>query len=99
MRTSPTPARRVLPVIVQTIVPGDSAVPSVRNQSAPRLMMRGTLAIVSTLSTSVGGAPVSLSGPAISTCAESPLPDPTSSACSTTSVTPRRKGGAIRGNG
>ena len=67
IRTSPTPARRVLPVTVQTIVPGDSAVPSVRNQSAPRLTMRGTLAIVSTLSTRAGGAPVSPPGTAMST--------------------------------
>ena len=33
--------RRVEPVTVHTIVPGDSSVPSVRNQSAPRAMMRG----------------------------------------------------------
>ena len=90
MSTSPTPARRVLPVTVHTMVPGDSSVPSVRNHAAPRATMRGTLASVSTLSTSVGGATASPPGPAISTWAESPLPERASSGVSTTSVTPRR---------
>ncbi len=89
----------MLPVTVQTIVPGDFSVPTVRNQSAPRAMMRGTLARVSTLSTSVGGAAWSPPSPAISTWADRPLPDVVSLASSTTSVTPRRKGGAIRGKG
>ena len=93
MGTSPTPCRCVQPVMVQTIVPGDCSVPSVRNQAAPRLRMRGTLAIVSTLFTSVGAAPVAPVGPAMSTWADSPLPSwaaRTSALVSKTSSTPRR---------
>ena len=97
--TSPTPWRLVDPITVHTIVPGDSSVPSVRNQPAPRAMIRGTLARVSTLSTSVGGASVSVPGPAISTWAGRLLRESTSLARSTTSRTPRRKGGATRGKG
>ena len=96
--TSATPCRRVAPVTVQTIVPGDSSVPSVRNQSAPRAMIRGTLAMVSTLLASVGGASLPPSV-AISTAADRPLPDVASDTVSTTSVTPRRNGGAMRGKG
>ena len=71
--------------------------PSVRNQAAPRAMIFGTLAIVSTLSTSTDGA--SVSSPAISTWAASPLSAVASASVSTTSTTPRRYGGAMRGNG
>ena len=35
MANSPTPARCVEPLTVQTIVPGDSSVPTSRHQSAP----------------------------------------------------------------
>ena len=59
-------------------------------------MIPGTLAIVSTLLTSAGGASVS---PAINTGAASPLSLVVSSTSSTTSVAPRRHGGAMRGNG
>ncbi len=52
--TSPTPWRRVFPVTVHTIVPGDSSVPMVRNQAGPRATMRATLASVSVLLTSAG---------------------------------------------
>ena len=52
--TSPTPWRWVRPVIVHTIVPGDSSVPMVRNQSGPRPTMRATLASVSVLLTRAG---------------------------------------------
>ena len=89
MITSPTPWRTVEPVIVHTIVPGDSSVPSVRNQSAPRARMRATLARVSTLSTSAGGASDSPSGAAISTWADSPLSLSTSASVVTSSRTPR----------
>ena len=59
-------------------------------------MMRGTLAKVSTLLASAGGASVT---PAISTCADWPLPDTASASSSTTSTAPRRQGGAMRGKG
>ena len=53
MANSPTPARSVSPVTVQTIVPGESSVPTDRNHSrAVRAGCRGTFARVSTLSTS-----------------------------------------------
>src|SRR5262245_18983344 len=54
--TSPTASRIVAPVIVHTIVPGDSGVPTDRNQSGPCTRMPGMLAMVSVLLTSVGGA-------------------------------------------
>ena len=56
---SPTPARGVQPLTVQTIVPGDSAVPNDRKSSGPSSTMRGTLARVSTLFTSDTGCPSS----------------------------------------
>ena len=87
IRTSPTPARRVAPVTVQTSVPGERSVPSVRNQAAPLAMIFGTFASVSTLSTRTGGASVS---PAISTCAARPLSETASASVSTTSTTPLR---------
>ena len=93
MGTSPTPWRRVQPVMVHTIVPGDWSVPSVRNQEAPLSRMRGTLAMVSRLFTSVGAAPVAPVGPAISTWAASPLPsaaERASAVVAKTSSTPRR---------
>ena len=93
---SATPARLVEPLIVQTIVPGDSSVPSERNQSGPLAMIPGTFAIVSTLLTRAGGASVS---PAIRTGAASPLSLTASASPATTSMTPRRHGGAMRGNG
>ena len=55
--TSPTSGATTSPTTVATIVPGDSAVPIERNQSAPRARMCGTLASVSTLLTSVGFGP------------------------------------------
>ncbi len=85
--------------MVQTIVPGDSGVPTERNQSAPSAMIAGTLANVSTLLARVGGASDSPSGAASSTCAADALSFTTSSGVSTISSTPRRYGGAIRGNG
>jgi hypothetical protein len=97
--TSPTPWWRTRPVTVHTMVPGDFSVPWVRNQAAPRAMMAGTLARVSTLSTSVGGAGESPSGPAISTGADSPLSETASDCVWTRSRTPRRNGGEIRGKG
>ena len=51
------------------------AVPRARNQSGPLAMMPGTLAMVSTLLASVGGARVA-AGPAISTAAADPSPSP-----------------------
>ena len=63
--------------------------PYSRNHSAPLARMSATLAIVSTLLASVGGAPPS---PAIATWAAEMRPSPTSSA-------PWRYGGATRGNG
>ncbi len=99
MITSPTPSRSTSPMIVQTMVPGDFSVPSVRNHAAPREMMRGTLASVSMLSTSVGGASASPPGSAISTCEDRLLRERTSPYVSTSSRSPRRYGGAIRGNG
>ncbi len=86
-------------MIVQTIVPGDPDVPTDRNQSAPSAMIPGTLANVSTLLASVGGASDSPSRAAISTCAAEALLEVTSTGASTISSTPRRYGGAIRGNG
>ena len=65
--TSATPARTVSPLTVHTTVPGESAVPSSRNQSAPKRTIPGRLAYVSTLLASVGGATASADGPAIST--------------------------------
>ena len=41
---SATPARTVSPLTVQTTVPGDSGVPSSRNQSAPKRTIPGRLA-------------------------------------------------------
>ena len=51
---SPTKGAATSPTTVATVVPGDSAVPIDRNQSAPSRTMRGTWASVSTLFTSVG---------------------------------------------
>ena len=90
MASSPTPGRRTSPVTVHTMVPGDSGVPSSRNQSAPRATMWVTCARVSTLSTRAGGATVSGPGPAISTWPAAPLSLSTSASSSTTSTTPRR---------
>src|SRR4051794_30419222 len=97
--TSATPARATPPVTVATTVPGDSSVPSVRNQSFPRAMILGTLANVSTLSTRVGGTGSPGPAPAISTWAGRPLSLPRSALDSTTSSTPRRNGGGGRGDG
>ena len=77
--TSATPWRRVRPDTVQTIVPGDSAVPAARNQSAPSASTRATFAIVSTLFTSVGGAASAASGAAIVNCEAEASSGPTSS--------------------
>jgi hypothetical protein len=55
--TSPTAGRTTSPTTVATTVPGESLVPSERNQSAPRARMCGTLHSVSTLLTTVGLAP------------------------------------------
>ena len=52
---SPTPWRRVSPVTVHRIVPGEDAVPTERYQSTPCRTMPGMLAMVSTLSTSAAG--------------------------------------------
>ena len=90
--TSPTPGRSTSPVTVTTIVPGDSGVPTDRNQPAPFSMIAGTFASVSTLFARTGGASVSSSAVAISTSAARPLSEPTSSSVST-STTPRRSGG------
>ena len=60
---------------MHSTVPGDSSVPTSRNQSAPSASATVTCASVSTLSTSVGGASVSSSAPAISTCADRPESD------------------------
>ena len=79
---SPTPARAVLPLTVHTIVPGDSAVPTLRNQSGPFTMIAGTFANVSTLLASVGGATVPAVGPASSTCAAEELAESMSAAWS-----------------
>jgi hypothetical protein len=54
MSTSTTAGRTTSPETVQHTVPGDPAVPMVRNQSGPRARMWVTLASVSTLFTSVG---------------------------------------------
>ncbi len=99
MTTSPTPSRCTEPVIVHTMVPGDCCVPSVRNHDAPRPTILGMLATVSTLSTRVGGTSVSPPSSAISTWADRPLLDRASASVSTTSRSPRRKGGATRGKG
>lgn len=88
--SSATPGRRTRPVIVHTIVPGDSAVPTERNHSEPRSTILGTLASVSTLSTSVGGTTLSSAAVAIPTPADRPLSLLTSSWSRTTSSTPRR---------
>ena len=87
---SPTPARATHPLTVHSTVPGDSSVPTSRNQSAPSANATVTWASVSALSTSVGGASVSAYAPAISTCAESPESDVRSAGVSTISSTPRR---------
>jgi hypothetical protein len=89
--TSATPWRRSAPLSVQMTVPGDSAVPTDRNHSAPSASNGGMLAIVSTLLASVGGAG-DPTGPAIAVPAGSSGVGPTSS-------TPCRNGGAMRGNG
>ena len=62
--TSPTSGATTSPTTVATIVPGDSAVPIERNQSAPSARMCGTFDSVSTLFTSVGFGPP-LRGPAV----------------------------------
>src|SRR3954468_16409202 len=54
MSTSTTQGTATSPTTVQMSMPGDSAVPIERNQSAPRARMNGTLASVSTLLTAVG---------------------------------------------
>jgi hypothetical protein len=58
MATSPTRWRLTSLVKVHTTVPGDSGVPVERNHSAPWATMSGTLAIVSTLLTNAGPAPI-----------------------------------------
>src|SRR5437762_602439 len=52
--TSATPGRTTSPVTVHTTLPGDSAVPIDRCQSAPCSRIHGTLDSVSTLLTRVG---------------------------------------------
>src|ERR1700741_5099471 len=99
MGTSATPGCCTAPVTVQTIVPGDFSVPTDRNQAAPRAMIAGTLAIVSTLFTSTGGATLVSVSPAIRTSAASPLPLSASASDATTSSMPLRNGGAMRGKG
>ena len=69
--TSATPWRRVLPVMVTTVVPGEVAVPSSRNQSGPWAMIPGMLARVSTLLASAGG-PSPRPGDASSSASVSP---------------------------
>src|SRR5688572_12400541 len=100
--TSYTPGRATAPVTVQSRVPGVFAVPTERNQLAPLAMIIATLANVSTLLTSTGGTTLSSLSVASSTLADSALPASTSSiwsTSSTTSTSPRRHGGAMRGNG
>ncbi len=86
-------------MIVQTIVPGDFSVPFSRNHAAPLTTIPGTLASDSRFSASVGGASDSPPPDAISTCAGDFDVGSRSPACSTTSSTPWRHGGAMRGNG
>src|SRR2546423_5192360 len=52
--TSVTTGRATSPTTVATMVPGDDAVPIVRNHSGPRARIHGTLDRVSALLTSVG---------------------------------------------
>jgi len=54
--TSATPACCVSPLTVQTMVPGESSVPTDRNQWAPWASTPGMFANVSTLLANVGGA-------------------------------------------
>ena len=73
---SATACRRVAPLTVHTTEPGDASVPSSRNQSAPSARMPATLAIVSTLLASVGGAMPSPPGSASSRSAADSVPSP-----------------------
>jgi hypothetical protein len=52
--TSVTTGRATSPQTVATIVPGDDAVPMVRNHSGPRARIQGTFDSVSALLTRVG---------------------------------------------
>ncbi len=92
MANSPMPCRRVLPVTVHTIVPGEMSVPTLRNHAAPRRTMPGTLDSVSTLSTSAGA--YHPSPPSSANAA----PDAECPVRRAVGSTPRRNGGDTLGN-
>src|SRR3954462_2830006 len=89
---SATPARCTSPTTVAIAVPGDSAVPTERYQSAPRATISGTFASVSTFVTSVGLLPtISASSETVA-----PADQPTGGVVANR---PMRYGGMIRGSG
>ena len=80
---SPTPCVDVRPVTVHTTVPGDSMVPTSRNQAGPLATMPATFAMVSTLLMRTGFS-ITQSTPSLSAGDDS---------------APWRYGGVTRGNG
>src|SRR5262245_2537268 len=89
---SATPACCTSPTTVAIAVPGDSAVPAERYQSAPRARISGTFASVSTLVTSVGLLPTT----SASSETGAPADQPTGGVVANS---PIRYGGMIRGSG
>src|SRR5581483_8058623 len=89
---SPTSGATTSPTTVTTMVPGDSAVPMLRNQSAPLAMMWGTLLSVSALLTRVGFDSARPRRPGSGSVASQP-------SCGAVANNPCSYGGSRRGSG